>query len=108
MEWCGARNGRRVTSDGRPIQVEPRLTRSETFRVVLPSDVVGAGWALGSLTGAAFGGLVGGVGVGVARLMIRFPWPLPVRALAAVGITAAGYVIVGLGPGARRGAPVGR
>lgn len=100
LTLAGGFLGLRATIGGRTVQIEPRLTLIETFLVVLPIAVVGAGWALGSMAGAAFGGLIGGIGVGIARQMIRFPWPLAVRALGAVAITAVGYVIVGLVPGA--------
>ncbi len=96
----GAFLGLRAVFEGREYPIERRLTLWETFLVLLPLAVVTLGVSLGSVGGAALGGLTGGIGVGVDLAVVRRPWPLAVRTLLAFGVTVVGYLAVALIGGA--------
>jgi hypothetical protein len=96
LRLAGGFLGLRATFDGVVYPVEPRLSLWETFLVVLPLAILGLGLEAPTLAGSAVAAVVAGAGVGLALIVVRTSWPAWLRSVAAIGVTAVGYVAAGV------------
>ncbi len=73
-------------------EIEPPLRLWETFLVLLPLAILYLGLEAPSLAGTVVAALITCVAVTLALVAIRASWPAPVRVVAALAVSAVGYV----------------
>jgi hypothetical protein len=87
MTLHGPFMGLRARFDEREYEIEPRLHTLELFLVLLPIGLITLAWP--------FGALLGAVGVMIALVVMRRPWPFAVRAVVIVAGFAAALLVLG-------------